>query len=118
MSQFVHKFAELVKAYRKKHGLNQKDLATLAKLSISTIEKIESGRTKNITLDTFVRLTAVIGQHVPQSIDDQLDDRKLTLLTNIFFRLASCDEKLIELYDETFESYLSIVKKCHDSLSN
>ena len=57
-----------VKAYRKKQGLTQADLANRAGLNIRQIQKIENGevRTENITLKTM--------QAIAQALNAKIDD--------------------------------------------
>lgn len=62
-----------IKAYRKKQGLTQTDLASRAELNIRQIQKIENGeaKTENITLKTMQAIAQVL--HV--KIDDLISDR-------------------------------------------
>lgn len=57
-----------VKAYRKKQGLTQADLANRAGLNIRQIQKIENGevQTENITLKTM--------QAIAQALNAKIDD--------------------------------------------
>ena len=57
-----------IKAYRKKQGLTQADLANRAGLNIRQIQKIENGeaRTENITLKTM--------QAIAQALYAKIDD--------------------------------------------
>lgn len=57
-----------VKAYRKKQGLTQTDLANRAKLNIRQIQKIENeeAKTENITLKTM--------QAIAQAFNAKIDD--------------------------------------------
>lgn len=57
-----------IKAYRKKQGLTQTDLASRAELNIRQIQKIENGeaKTKNITLKTM--------QAIAQALHVKIDD--------------------------------------------
>lgn len=57
-----------IKAYRKKQGLTQIDLANRAGLNIRQIQKIENGeaQTENVTLKTI----QVIAQALNVKIDD------------------------------------------------
>lgn len=57
-----------IKAYRKKQGLTQTDLANRAKLNIRQIQKIENGeaKTENITLKTM--------QAIAQVLNTKIDD--------------------------------------------
>ena len=57
-----------IKAYRKKQGLTQADLANRAGLNIRQIQKIENGeaRTENITLKTM--------QAIAQALYTKIDD--------------------------------------------
>lgn len=57
-----------IKAYRKKQGLTQTDLANRAGLNIRQIQKIENGeaQTENVTLKTM----QVIAQALHVKIDD------------------------------------------------
>lgn len=57
-----------IKAYRKKQGLTQTDLANRAKLNIRQIQKIENeeAKTENITLKTM--------QAIAQALNAKIDD--------------------------------------------
>lgn len=57
-----------IKAYRKKQGLTQTDLANRAELNIRQIQKIENGevKTENITLKTM--------QTIAQALKTKIDD--------------------------------------------
>lgn len=57
-----------IKAYRKKQGLTQTDLANRAELNIRQIQKIENGeaKTENITLKTM--------QAIAQALNTKIDD--------------------------------------------
>lgn len=57
-----------IKAYRKKQGLTQTDLADRAGLNIRQIQKIENGeaQTENITLKTM--------QAIAQALHVKIDD--------------------------------------------
>lgn len=57
-----------IKAYRKKQGLTQTDLANLAELNIRQIQKIENGeaKTENVTLKTM--------QAIAQALHVKIDD--------------------------------------------
>lgn len=57
-----------IKAYRKKQGLTQADLANRAGLNIRQIQKIENGeaQTENITLKTM--------QAIAQALYAKIDD--------------------------------------------
>ena len=57
-----------IKAYRKKQGLTQTDLARRAELNIRQIQKIENGeaKTENITLKTM--------QAIAQALHVKIDD--------------------------------------------
>lgn len=57
-----------IKAYRKKQGLTQTDLASRAGLNIRQIQKIENGeaKTENITLKTM--------QAIAQALHVKIDD--------------------------------------------
>lgn len=57
-----------IKAYRKKQGLTQKDLANRAGLNIRQIQKIENGEAKieNVTLKTM--------QAIAQALNAKIDD--------------------------------------------
>lgn len=57
-----------IKAYRKKQGLTQTDLASRAELNIRQIQKIENGeaKTENITLKTM--------QAIAQALHVKIDD--------------------------------------------
>lgn len=57
-----------IKAYRKKQGLTQTDLASCAELNIRQIQKIENGeaKTENITLKTM--------QAIAQALHVKIDD--------------------------------------------
>lgn len=57
-----------IKAYRKKQGLTQTDLANRAKLNMRLIQKIENGesKTENITLKTM--------QAIAQALHVKIDD--------------------------------------------
>ncbi len=51
--------ASNIKKLRKKHHLSQDQLARKANLSYSSFVKIEQGLTKNLTLETLVKLANV-----------------------------------------------------------
>ena len=57
-----------IKAYRKKQGLTQTDLANRAELNIRQIQKIENGeaQTENVTLKTM--------QAIAQALNAKIDD--------------------------------------------
>lgn len=57
-----------IKAYRKKQGLTQTDLANRTKLNIRQIQKIENeeAKTENITLKTM--------QAIAQAFNAKIDD--------------------------------------------
>lgn len=57
-----------IKAYRKKQGLTQTDLANRAGLNIRQIQKIENGeaQTENVTLKTM--------QAIAQALHVKIDD--------------------------------------------
>ena len=57
-----------IKAYRKKQGLTQAELANRAGLNIRQIQKIENGeaKTENITLKTM--------QAIAQALNAKIDD--------------------------------------------
>lgn len=57
-----------IKAYRKKQGLTQTDLANRAELNIRQIQKIENeeAKTENITLKTM--------QAIAQALNAKIDD--------------------------------------------
>lgn len=57
-----------IKAYRKKQGLTQTDLAKRAELNIRQIQKIENeeAKTENITLKTI--------QAIAQALNTKIDD--------------------------------------------
>lgn len=57
-----------IKAYRKKQGLTQTDLANRAELNIRQIQKIENeeAKTENITLKTM--------QAIAQALNTKIDD--------------------------------------------
>lgn len=57
-----------IKAYRKKQGLTQTDLANRAGLNIRQIQKIENGeaQTENVTLKTM--------QAIAQALNAKIDD--------------------------------------------
>jgi transcriptional regulator with XRE-family HTH domain len=48
-----------IKKLRKKHNLSQEQLAQKARITYSTLIKIESGLNKNPTLDTLTKLSKV-----------------------------------------------------------
>ena len=48
-----------IKKLRKKHHLSQEQLAQKAKITYSTLIKIESGNNKNPTLGTLTKLASV-----------------------------------------------------------
>ena len=64
----VERLTNNIKAYRKKQGLTQADLANRAGLNIRQIQKIENGeaRTENITLKTM--------QAIAQALHVKIDD--------------------------------------------
>ena len=64
----VERLTNNIKAYRKKQGLTQTDLASRAGLNIRQIQKIESGESKieNITLKTM--------QAIAQALYAKIDD--------------------------------------------
>jgi transcriptional regulator with XRE-family HTH domain len=48
-----------IKKLRKKHNLSQEQLAQKAKITYSTLIKIESGLNKNPTLETLTKLSKI-----------------------------------------------------------
>lgn len=59
-----------VKAYRKKQGLTQTDLANRAGLNIRQIQKIENGeaQTENVTLKTMQAIAQVLNAKIDDLI--------------------------------------------------
>lgn len=59
-----------VKAYRKKQGLTQADLANRAGLNIRQIQKIENGeaQTENVTLKTMQAIAQVLNAKIDDLI--------------------------------------------------
>jgi transcriptional regulator with XRE-family HTH domain len=51
--------AKNIKKLRKKHNLSQEQLAQKAKITYSTLIKIESGLNKNPTLETLTKLSKI-----------------------------------------------------------
>ena len=53
--------AQNIKKLRKKHDLSQEQLAQKAKITYSTLIKLESGANKNPTIETLRRLAGTFG---------------------------------------------------------
>lgn len=60
-----------IKAYRKKQGLTQADLANRAGLNIRQIQKIENGeaQTENVTLKTMQAIAQVLNAKIDDLIN-------------------------------------------------
>ena len=55
----VHEIAAQIRDYRKKQGLTLQDISAMSGLSVSTLSKIENGKTR-LTLDTALVLAGIL----------------------------------------------------------
>lgn len=56
-----NKLIKLIVDTRKKNDLSQSDLAKLAGTTQSVISRIESGTTRNITIDYLLKIVSILG---------------------------------------------------------
>lgn len=67
---------EFIRRIRKERGITQKELAEIAGVSFSTINRIEKSD-RNITIDTTNSVLAVFGhQLTPTKLDDESTPRR------------------------------------------
>jgi transcriptional regulator with XRE-family HTH domain len=62
--------AKRIKELRNKKGLSQEKLARLADVSYNTIVKIESGESKNPTIQTMVGIAKALGISLDELIKE------------------------------------------------
>lgn len=60
--EIVTQLGEQYKKYRMLLGMTQKEVAEKAGLSVMTLQKFESGASRDVSLTTIIRLWRVIGQ--------------------------------------------------------
>ena len=51
-----------LKELREKKGLSQEDLAKISQVSRVTISNLETGKQRNITSDTLIKLSSALGE--------------------------------------------------------
>lgn len=51
-----------LKEIREKKGLSQEDLAKISQVSRVTISNLETGKQRNITSDTLIKLSSALGE--------------------------------------------------------
>jgi len=57
-------YGETVKRLRMLSGLTQKQLANKAKVALNTVKNLESGKLKNPTLNTLIKIADALGVSV------------------------------------------------------
>lgn len=60
--EIITQLGEQYKKYRLLLGMTQKEVAEKAGLSVMTVQKFESGTSRDVSLTTVIRLWRVIGQ--------------------------------------------------------
>lgn len=60
--EIITRLGERYKKYRLLLGMTQKEVAEKAGLSVMTVQKFESGTSRDVSLTTVIRLWRVIGQ--------------------------------------------------------
>ena len=60
--EIITHLGEQYKRYRLLLGMTQKEVAEKAGLSVMTVQKFESGTSRDVSLTTIIRLWRVIGQ--------------------------------------------------------
>ena len=60
--EIITQLGEQYKKYRLLLGMTQKEVAEKAGLSVMTVQKFESGTSRDVSLTTIIRLWRVIGQ--------------------------------------------------------
>ena len=60
--EIIAALGEQYKKYRQLLNMTQKDVAQKAGLSVMTLQKFESGTSKDVSMTTMIRLWRVIGQ--------------------------------------------------------
>lgn len=60
--EIVTQLGEQYRKYRMLLGMTQKEVAEKAGLSVMTLQKFESGTSRDVSLTTVIRLWRVIGQ--------------------------------------------------------
>lgn len=73
------KDAQLIKELRQEKGLNQRQLATLAKCSQAAISAIETGKLKNISEDLGAHIAHWLDRR-PRELFDKFDDERVAAL--------------------------------------
>ena len=63
--------ASNIKRYRKKLNISQDKLSKLSDVTYNTIIKIESGKNKNPTMKTLVKITDALGVSVDELIKEK-----------------------------------------------
>jgi predicted XRE-type DNA-binding protein len=58
---FKNKLVKLIVASRKRNNLSQADLATILGTTQSVVSRIESGNSKNITIDYLLKVISGLG---------------------------------------------------------
>ena len=58
---FKNKLVKLIVASRKRHNLSQADLAKILGTTQSVVSRIESGNSKNITIDYLLKVISGLG---------------------------------------------------------
>jgi transcriptional regulator with XRE-family HTH domain len=101
---------DMIKQYRKKNNLTQKQLSKLSHVSKSLIEKLERGVLMNPTIDSLIRIMMVITSPTVVQAPQSVDPDRLLLLTETFCRLAALDDQTIRFFNETMEPHAAILK--------
>lgn len=68
MATIYEKVGEKIKKLRKKNGLSQEQLATMAKLDLTSISEIESGL-RNPSLKTLYKISLALKGNIKDLID-------------------------------------------------
>jgi len=107
-----------IRLYRKKRGLTQQALASLAKIETSNVSHIERAATKvglptltNIANALDVTLDDLMGNNIKKNRKEREDKFHQAHIEAIRQLLKDCDEKIIELAYALFEAQLPVIKK-------
>jgi transcriptional regulator with XRE-family HTH domain len=116
MSQISY-VGQIVKEERNRKDISQNELAARTGVSKSTIEKFESGKRSNITLDNLISIFSELDlPAIPliKSITQQ-DEKRSKLLNDIIGHLACCDMETLRMYHISNVKLIEVIQQIADS---